>query len=101
MVLVELQGAKGIPASEMLWFNSISSLPILILFTWVTGEGAAMGNVYTAAVAKQGVAVTMTAITLCSTGAMMLTSTLIPHTSLRLCCASQVSVLSGPTVPYL
>ena len=38
------QGAKGIPASEMLWYNSISSLPMLVVFSCVTGEMSVMGT---------------------------------------------------------
>ena len=72
LVLVEIQGAKGIPASEMLWYNSISSLPILVLLTWVGGEGASVPRLFAAAAAKHGAGGTLTAVVLCSTGGIVL-----------------------------
>ena len=72
LVLVEIQGAKGIPASEMLWYNSISSLPILVLLTWVGGEGASVRRLFAAAAAKHGAGGTLTAVVLCSTGGIVL-----------------------------
>ena len=72
LVLVEIQGAKGIPASEMLWYNSISSLPILVLLTWGGGEGASVPRLFAAAAAKHGAGATLTAVALCSTGGIVL-----------------------------
>ena len=70
-MLVELQGAKGIPATEMLWFNSVSSLPLLLALTWAF-ESKMLWPMCSAAVAKQGVAATLTAITLTSAGGIVL-----------------------------
>ena len=86
-MLVEIQGAKGIPATEMLWFNSISSLPVLIALTWAFGESAVMGRVYSEAVAKHGVSATLTAIGLCSTGGIILNFSIFLATGEHLMCA--------------
>ncbi|GAX76987.1 hypothetical protein CEUSTIGMA_g4434.t1 [Chlamydomonas eustigma] len=71
-VLVEIQGAKGISATEMLWYNSISCLPMLMVSTWYSGEWILMESTFYRALTKHGLTDTLLAIALCSTGGIIL-----------------------------
>ncbi|GAX76988.1 hypothetical protein CEUSTIGMA_g4435.t1 [Chlamydomonas eustigma] len=72
LVLVETQGAKGIPATEMLWYNSVTSLPMLVAAAWATGEWRVMHGTFVVGAAKHGFGSMMTCIVLCSTGGILL-----------------------------
>jgi hypothetical protein len=68
LVLVETQGAKGIPATEMLWYNSVTSLPMLMAAAWATGEWGVMHHMFVVGASKFGFGSMITCIILCSTG---------------------------------
>ena len=40
------QGAGGVPTNELLYYNAITSLPLLLVIVWGTGEGTAALPLY-------------------------------------------------------
>lgn len=42
MLLVEIKGSDGATSSQLLYFNSITALPLLLLIVASTGEAAAL-----------------------------------------------------------
>lgn len=54
LLLVEFQAVDGISSSEMLYYNAVTSLPMLFVIVFVTGEASHLPGVYASAVAKSG-----------------------------------------------
>mmetsp|Transcript_12864 Transcript_12864/g.27782 ORF Transcript_12864/g.27782 Transcript_12864/m.27782 type:complete len:379 (+) Transcript_12864:240-1376(+) len=66
LLLVEFQGAGGIPTSEMLYYNSITSLPLLGVIVLITDEASHMIPRYHESVAEYGLVVFWSTIMTCA-----------------------------------
>ncbi|GAX78815.1 hypothetical protein CEUSTIGMA_g6252.t1 [Chlamydomonas eustigma] len=56
LLLVEFQGAGGITTSEMLYYNAVTSLPLLMVIVGITGEWAVILHQYHMSIEQHGLA---------------------------------------------